>query len=102
MEVIEIQNLRKQYNGQYVLNGINLQVQSGVILGYIGPNGAGKSTTIKIITGIIDEFEGDIKVLGLDVRKQALEVKSKIGYIPEQAALYEVLTPIEYLRFTGK
>lgn len=102
MNVIEIQNLKKHYNGNYVLNGIDLQVQPGMILGYIGPNGAGKSTTIKIITGIIDEFEGDIKVLGLDVRNQAIEVKSKIGYIPEQAALYDVLTPIEYLRFTGK
>ncbi|MEO7767916.1 MAG: ABC transporter ATP-binding protein, partial [Ferruginibacter sp.] len=71
-------------------------------VGYIGPNGAGKSTTIKIISGITDEFEGDVTVFGLDVRKHALEIKERIGYIPEQAALYEVLSAIEYLRFVGK
>lgn len=101
MSVLTVRNLKKQYNGNYVLNGINLDVNAGSILGYIGPNGAGKSTTIKIITGIIDEFEGDVYVLGLDVRKDAVEVKRRIGYIPEQAALYEVLTPLEYLQFTG-
>ncbi len=85
-----------------MLKGIDLQVAPGMILGYIGPNGAGKSTTIKIITGIIDEFEGEVKVMGMDVRKEALEVKKRIGYIPELAALYDSLTPVEYLKFTGK
>jgi ABC-2 type transport system ATP-binding protein len=102
MPIIETLNLRKQYNGFYVLKGIRLDVDAGQIVGYIGPNGAGKSTTIKILTGIINEFEGDATVLGMDVRKNAIEIKQRIGYIPEQAALYEVLTPIEYLRFVGK
>ena len=102
MNVIEITQLKKQYNGNYVLKGIDLQAGPGMILGYIGPNGAGKSTTIKIMAGIIDEFEGDVKVLGMDVRQYPVEVKRRIGYIPELAALYEVLTPVEYLKFTGK
>lgn len=102
MSVIETVQLKKQYNGSYVLKGIDLQIEPGMVLGYIGPNGAGKSTTIKIITGIIDEFEGEVKVLGMDVRKEPLEVKRRIGYIPETAAMYDTLTPVEYLKFTGK
>ena len=102
MSIIKISNLRKQYSGNYVLKGINLYINSGEIVGYIGPNGAGKSTTIKILTGIISDFEGEVNVLGFDVRKNPIEIKQQIGYIPEQATLYEVLTPLEYLRFTGK
>lgn len=102
MSVIETSMLKKQYSGNYVLKGINLAVEPGMILGYIGPNGAGKSTTIKVITGIIDDFEGAATVLGMDVRKNALDVKRRIAYIPEQAAMYDLLTPVEYLKFTGK
>ncbi len=102
MSVIQVANVKKQYAGNYVLKGITLNIDAGQIVGYIGPNGAGKSTTIKILTGIINDFEGEANVLGLDVRKYPVEIKQKIGYIPEQAALYEVLTAIEYLRFVGK
>jgi ABC-2 type transport system ATP-binding protein len=102
MGVIELRNLKKQYHGNYVLTGINLSFENAGIIGYIGPNGAGKSTTIKILTGIIGDFEGEATVLGMDVRKNALDVKQRIGYIPEQASLYDVLTPIEYLRFVGR
>src|SRR4051794_32532682 len=102
MYVIQAETLKKKYGDQYVLKGINMDIEAGQVVGYIGPNGAGKSTTIKIISGIIDEFEGTVAVFGLDVRKHALDIKQRIGYIPEQAALYDVLTPIEYLRFVGK
>ncbi len=102
MSLIQIRGLKKQYGGKYVLQGINMSIDAGQVVGYIGPNGAGKSTTIKIIAGITDEFEGDVSVFGMDVRKNALDIKQRIGYIPEQAALYDVLTPIEYLRFIGK
>lgn len=102
MPVIQTQSLHKSYAEKTVLNNINLTVESGQVLGYIGPNGAGKSTTIKIICGIIDEFEGDVNVMGMDVRKDALEIKRRIGYIPELAAMYDVLTPNEYLNFIGK
>jgi ABC-2 type transport system ATP-binding protein len=102
MSVIKLNNLQKQYNGRYVLQHINLNFNAGEVVGYIGPNGAGKSTTIKILTGIISDFEGDVTVLGMDVRKEPIAIKQRIGYIPEQAALYEVLTPIEYLSFIGR
>lgn len=85
-----------------VLRNINLDVKAGEIIGYIGPNGAGKSTTIKILTGIIPDFEGEANVLGFDIRKETIEVKKRIGYIPENAALYETLTPLEYLQFIGQ
>ena len=85
-----------------VLRDINLDIHSGEIIGYIGPNGAGKSTTIKILTGIIPDFEGDATVLGMDIRKDIMEIKKRIGYIPENAALYETLTPVEYLQFIGQ
>jgi len=102
VSIIQITDLKKQYNSNYVLKGINLSIDAGQIVGYIGPNGAGKSTTIKILTGIIGDFEGDATLMGLDVRKNPIEIKQKIGYIPEQAALYDVLTPLEYLSFVGK
>ena len=102
MSVIQLSSLKKKYSGKYVLQGISLSIDAGQIVGYIGPNGAGKSTTIKILTGTIDDFEGSAIVLGLDVRNNPIEIKQKIGYIPEQAALYDVLTPLEYLRFVGK
>lgn len=102
MSIIKINGLRKNYGQANVLKGIDLNIEAGQIVGYIGPNGAGKSTTIKIICGIISEFEGSVSVMDMDVRKNALDIKQNIGYIPEQAALYEVLTPVEYLRFSGK
>jgi ABC-2 type transport system ATP-binding protein len=100
--VISVEGLSKRYQKAVVLKDINLTIQPGEVIGYIGPNGAGKSTTIKILTGIIPEFEGDVNVLGFDIRTQALEAKRRIGYIPENAALYETLTPMEYLSFVGQ
>lgn len=102
MDILRVHQLKKQYSGNYVLKGIDLQINEPQIIGYIGPNGAGKSTTIKILSGIIDDFEGDAFVLGMDVRKKPIDIKKRIGYIPEQAALYDVLTPLEYLKFTGR
>lgn len=99
--VIVTQNLSKTYTTP-VLRNINLSIHAGEIIGYIGPNGAGKSTTIKILTGIIADFEGEATVLGMDIRKDILEVKKRIGYIPENAALYDTLTPLEYLHFVGQ
>jgi ABC-2 type transport system ATP-binding protein len=100
--VISIKNLQKSYGSNLVLRGINLELEMGKIIGYIGPNGAGKSTTIKILTGIIPDFSGDVFVLDIDVRKNPIEVKRRIGFIPENAALYDTLTPMEYLTFIGQ
>ena len=102
MSVITIDRLSKVYDSNYVLKNISLSFETGQIIGYIGPNGAGKSTTIKILTGIIGDFEGNVTVLGMNVRNDSLAIKQKIGYIPENAALYDVLSPIEYLNFVGR
>lgn len=101
-EVIKVIGLSKRYDKSIVLREIDLSINSGELIGYIGPNGAGKSTTIKILCGLIPDFEGEAKVLGMDVKKETIEIKRKIGYIPENAALYETLTPIEYLLFVGQ
>ena len=66
--IVEIRNLEKRYGQKQVLHGINLEITSGQIIGYIGPNGAGKSTTVKILCGLINEFDGDISIFGKDLR----------------------------------
>lgn len=101
MKAIKISNLQKAYGSELVLKDVNLEVDSGEIIGYIGPNGAGKSTTIKILIGMIPDYKGDVEVMGLDVKANPLEVKRLIGYVPENASLYETLSPMEYLRFLG-
>lgn len=100
--IVEIQNLKKSYNKKQVLHGINLDIKSGQIIGYIGPNGAGKSTTIKILCGIIAEYEGDVTIFGKDLKTQSFEIKQKLGFIPENAVLYESLTPMEFMEFIGE
>jgi ABC-2 type transport system ATP-binding protein len=101
MKAIKISNLQKAYGSALVLKDVNLEVDSGEIIGYIGPNGAGKSTTIKILIGMIPDYKGDVEVMGLDVKANLLEVKRLIGYVPENASLYETLSPMEYLCFLG-
>ena len=100
--VISIKNLNKAYDSTLILKNINLNFYAGQITGYIGPNGAGKSTTLKILIGMLGDFTGEVSVLGFDVRTDSMEVKKRIGYVPENAILYEVLTPMEYLLFIGR
>jgi ABC-2 type transport system ATP-binding protein len=85
-----------------VLRGINLHIQPGQVIGYIGPIGAGNSTTVKIICGILGNYEGLVKVGGVDIQKDPSGAKKKIGYVPELAELYEALTPYEFLSFMAK
>lgn len=100
--IISIRNLRKSYGEKQVLKGIDLDVYPGQIIGYIGPNGAGKSTTVKVLIGLLGDFEGEVSILGHDLRTDTLAIKSLIGYVPENAEIYDVLTPMEYLSFVGK
>lgn len=100
--IIRIKSLRKNYGQQMVLKDISLDILPGQVIGYIGPNGAGKSTTVKILTGLISDYEGEVNVFGMDLKTNVIDVKARIGYIPENAELYDVLTPAEYLEFTGK
>jgi len=99
--IISIQNVSKQYGDKTVLNNVNLEIYPGQIIGYIGPNGAGKSTTVKILTGVIQDYNGLVSINGKDIRENILAVKQMIGYVPELADLYDLLTPNEYLHFIG-
>lgn len=100
--IITLQNVRKQYGQKEVLHGINLDILPGQVIGYIGPNGAGKSTTVRILAGLDEQFTGEVRIKGLDVRKDNIAVKRIIGYIPEQTELYDVLTPMEFLLTLGR
>lgn len=101
--IVRMRNLKKSYDGKtQVLHGINMDVYPGQIIGYIGPNGAGKTTTVKILTGMLEGFTGGVTVSGYDMAKNPVEVKKKIGYVPENAAIYDTLTPMEYLDFIGR
>lgn len=98
--IIEVSHLRKFFGEKMVLKDVNLKVQRGEIIGYIGANGAGKSTTVKLILGLIGDYEGEIRIFGEDI-KDSVDYKSKIGYVPESAEIYENLTGREYLTFIG-
>jgi len=99
---IHIKGLKKSYGPKLVLKGIDLSIYPGQVIGYIGPNGAGKSTTVKILAGLIPDFEGEVHILGQNLRDTNSQVKARIGFVPENAEIYEVLTPLEYLDFVGK
>jgi len=101
-ELVRVSGLRKRYGDTVVLDGIDLTVPRGTILGYIGPNGAGKTTTVRILCGLLGEYEGEVRVAGFDPRTQALEIKRRIGYVPENAVLYESLTVAEFLLLVGR
>lgn len=100
--LIHISNLTKWYGEKQVLKGLSLDIYPGQVIGYIGPNGAGKSTTVKILTGLIPDFEGTVTVNGISMANDPLAIKRLIGYVPENAEIYDVLTPMEYLDFIGK
>lgn len=99
--IICIRDLCKSYGSKQVLNKISLDIYPGQVLGYIGPNGAGKSTTVKILCGLLADFEGSVTVKGIDLRQDPLAVKRIIGYVPELAELYEVLTASEFLELVA-
>jgi ABC-2 type transport system ATP-binding protein len=96
---IEVQQLLKEYGTQKAVNNISFTINKGEIVGFLGPNGAGKSTTMKIITGYTKATSGHAIVCGIDVANNPIEVKKKIGYLPESNALYYEMYVKEYLKF---
>ena len=99
---IEVKNLLKVYGGQKAVNNISFKVNKGEIVGFLGPNGAGKSTTMKIITGYLEQSGGDAYVCGMNVSDEPLEIKKKVGYLPELNALYYDMYVREYLAFVAE
>jgi ABC-2 type transport system ATP-binding protein len=99
---IELRQLGKDYGTKQALRGVSLSVGWGEVFGYVGANGAGKTTTIKILTGLIRPSSGDALVGGHSVLEQPLEVKARLGYVPESGALFEKFSPVEYLTLIGR
>jgi len=97
--MITIQNLTKYYGDFKAVDNISFEVRDGEILGFLGPNGAGKTTTLKIITCYMPPTEGTIKFNDLDVREDSMEIRRMIGYLPENAPLYEHMSILEYLDY---
>jgi ABC-2 type transport system ATP-binding protein len=101
MPMIEVQNLTKRYRDRTAIDQLSFRVDEGEILGFLGPNGAGKSTTMKILTGYLPPSEGSARVAGFDVFEHPLEVKRRIGYLPETPPLYPEMTVQGYLKFVA-
>lgn len=99
---IEVKNLLKTYGEQKAVNTISFKIEKGEIVGFLGPNGAGKSTTMKIITGYLQQTSGEAIVCGINVADNPLEIKKKIGYLPELNALYYEMYVREYLGFIAE
>ena len=97
--MITISNLTKKYGDKYALDHISFNVKKGEVLGFLGPNGAGKSTTMNIITGYISYTDGSVNIDGYDILENPIEVKKKIGYLPEIPPLYLDMVVWDYLEF---
>ena len=101
-QAIEIDGLTRDYGERRALDGVTLSIGRGEIFGYLGPNGAGKTTTLRILAGTLRPTAGDVRVLGSSVVAEPLAVKSSLGYVPESGAVFERLTPREFLEFGGR
>ena len=99
---IVVENLTKKYGAQKAVDTISFQVHTGEILGFLGPNGAGKTTTMKILTCFMAPTEGDIRVGDFSIHDHQDEIKTKIGYLPENNPLYLDMPVLEYLSFTAQ
>lgn len=99
---IQVEHLTKVFGNQKALDDISFNANKGEIVGFLGPNGAGKSTTMKIATGYLPPSSGSVKVCGIDVEQHPLQVKTKVGYLPEHNPLYLEMYVHEYLTFIGK
>ncbi len=100
--MIEVSHLTKRYRDLVAVDDLSFAVQKGEIVGFLGPNGAGKSTTMRILTGFLPASEGVVKVAGFDVFEEPLEVKRRVGYLPENPPVYDALTARAYLRFCAE
>lgn len=100
--VVRVFNLVKYFERRMVLKGISFNVEKGEVFGLIGPNGAGKTTTLRILATLLTPSDGVVEVFGLNVMKEAEEVRKIISYLPEEAGVYSRLTGLEYLEFMAR
>jgi len=100
--VLDVVGLTKRYSSIPALNQVSFSVEPGKVVGYLGPNGSGKSTTVKMLTGLLLPSQGRILYRGRDIQEQLIEYKRVLGYVPEDAQLYNYLTGREYLQLVGR
>src|ERR1700733_13700076 len=99
---VEVQNLRKVYGNKAAVDGLSLTVSQGSFFGFLGPNGAGKTTTIKMLMGLAPPTSGTIRLLGMAMPEQGLEIKKMIGLVPDESLLFDHLTGGEFIEFVGR
>jgi len=99
---ILVRGLKKFYGFKPALDGVDLEVPRGSFFGFLGPNGAGKSTTIRILTGLIPADSGYVEILGLPLAENEMEIKRRIGLVPDESLLFDRLTGAEFLEFAGR
>jgi len=102
MNVIDVHNLVKRYDGKAVVDNVSMSVARGEITGFLGPNGSGKTTTIRVMCGLLRPDEGEGQVLGYDIRTQALMIKREVGYMTQRFSFYEDLSIEENLTFVAR
>lgn len=100
--MIEVSKLKKQFGSKIAVNELSFTVKKGEVLGFLGPNGAGKSTTMRMVTGFIPPSSGEISICGISLLQNPMEAKTKIGYLPESAPLYNDMTVIGFLNFCAE
>src|SRR6266542_4756589 len=100
--MISVKELTKKYARNLAVDHISFEVKKGQIVGFLGPNGAGKTTTMRMLTCFLWPTSGTAAVAGFDVLEQPLEVKKRIGYLPESPPLYQEMIADEYLAFVGR
>jgi ABC-2 type transport system ATP-binding protein len=99
---ILVRDLKKSYGSKAAVNGVDLEVPRGSFFGFLGPNGAGKSTTIRILTSLIPADSGYIEILGMRLPEDEMEIKKRIGLVPDESLLFDRLTGAEFLEFVGR
>ncbi len=97
--MIRVENLTKDYGSRRAISNLNFEAEQGEVVGFLGPNGAGKTTTIRILTGYMPPTDGTATVAGYDVVNESLEVRRRVGYLPETVPLYTDMSTIDYLQF---
>ena len=100
--MLEVDSLSKVFGSLQAVKDVSFKVGQGEVLGFLGPNGAGKSTTMKMITGFLDATEGDAKICGKSIQTETLEAQRSLGYVPENAPLYDEMYVREFLEFIAK
>jgi ABC-2 type transport system ATP-binding protein len=101
MPAVRLTNVTRRYGDLTAVDNLSLDIGKGEVLGLLGPNGSGKSTTMKMMLGLVSPSSGTVNVLGYDVVRDPLEVRRRVGYVPESPKVYEFLTALEFLDLTG-